>query len=232
MALAPEDYGMGAGRLELVDGDVVEMPPEFGDHTEVAHDLRGVLEDYVRGRGGDAFGRVRGPVCFPFPARHGGTQVRCPDLALIGAAALARLGVAPGERLPRGYLACVPLLVAEVQSGHDLTNPGDFQDKLWEYLSAGVALVWVLNPANDTLTVYDQAGGLAGEALTAPTVLRRQAGDAVDGGAVLPGFRAPLTSLFRPPPGSPRRSTPPTSLAPRAESSEEADDPGRRGGAR
>jgi Uma2 family endonuclease len=196
MALGPGDYGMGEGKLELVDGDVVEMPPEFGDHTDVADDLADALRGYVAGRGGDAFGRVRRGACFPFPARRGGTQTRCPDVALLDAAGLAGLGVGPGQRLPRSYLACVPLLVAEVQSEHDLDRPGDFQDKLWEYLNARVALVWVLNPNNDTLTVYDQAGGLA-----APTVLRLASGDHLDGGTVLPGFRAPLTTLFRPLPG-------------------------------
>jgi Putative restriction endonuclease len=91
--------------------------------------------------------------------------------------------------------------VVEVLSDHDLTNPGEFQEKLWEYLSAGVALIWVLSPRHDTVTVYDQAGGLA-----APSVLARRRGDHLDGGGVLPGFSVPLASLFRPPPSA--RATP------------------------
>ncbi|HEX2325457.1 MAG TPA: hypothetical protein VHQ00_08655, partial [Chloroflexota bacterium] len=55
MELSPRDHGMGEGRLQLVGGDVVEMPPEFGDHTDVAHDLRAALEVHARSRGGDAF---------------------------------------------------------------------------------------------------------------------------------------------------------------------------------
>jgi len=199
MALDPSALGMGEGRVELVDGEVVEMPPEFGDHTEVADDLLVALEAHARALGGDAFGRVRRGACFPFPARRGGAQTRCPDVAFIDAATVGRdLGAGPGERLPHDLLACVPALVAEVLSDHDRNNPGRFREKLWEYLSAGVALVWVLDPADDTVTVYDQAGGLG-----APTVLRRVSGDHLDGGTVLPGFRAPLASLFRPLPGSP-----------------------------
>jgi Uma2 family endonuclease len=190
---------MGEGRAELVDGGVVEMPPEFGDHTEVVDDHFVALEAHVRSLGGDAFGRVRRGPCFPFPARRRGAQTRCPDVALIDAATVRRdLSAGPGERLPHDLLACVPLLVAEVLSDHDRNDPGRFREKLWEYLNAGVALVWALNPADDTVAVYDQAGGLA-----APTVLARSRGDHLDGGPVLPGFRSPLAALFRPPPGSP-----------------------------
>lgn len=200
MAVNPYALGMGEGRAELVGGDIVEMPPEFGDHTDATEDTADALKAYVAAHGGDAFGRVRQRACYPFVSRSGDTRVRCPDAALIDATGLARLGVGPGERLPRGFLDCVPLAVVEVLSEHDLTNPGDFQDKLWEYLNAGVALVWVLNPKDDRLSVYDQGGGLA-----APTVLRP--GDQLDGGAVLPGFRVPVATLFRPRP-APQTGTP------------------------
>jgi Uma2 family endonuclease len=51
-------------KLELVDGQVVEMPPVAGDHTDIAHDLARALDRYVEAHGGDEFGRVRQELTF------------------------------------------------------------------------------------------------------------------------------------------------------------------------
>ena len=55
-----------------------------------------------------------------------------------------------------------------------------------DYFTAGVKLVWLIDPAKRTATVYDadDAG-----TLLAPT-------DSLDGGKVLPGFTLPLAELF------------------------------------
>jgi Uma2 family endonuclease len=200
MALPPGPYG--EGKLELVDGAIVEMPPVAGDHSDIAHDLARALEDYVDSHGGEAFGRVRVELAFrlPLPASAGrAAPVRSPDVAFITADALQALPgadggpVVPGKRLPRTFLACAPTIAAEVLSGHDYHRWADSMAKVEDYLSAGAALVWVLSPRHDTITVYDPAGGVA-----APTMLKRATGDHLDGGSVLPGFRVPLASLFRP----------------------------------
>ena len=58
--------------------------------------------------------------------------------------------------------------------------------KIDEYFEAGVLLVWVLYPSAYKVYVYDS-----------PTNVRiLQIGDDLDGGAVLPGFRIPLSKLF------------------------------------
>src|SRR5262249_50203251 len=60
VVLPPAAYGAtGLGKLELVDGQVVEMPPVGGAHTDIADDLRGLLAAHVETLGGESVGRVR-----------------------------------------------------------------------------------------------------------------------------------------------------------------------------
>ena len=187
------------GKLELVDGQVVQMPPVAGDHTDIADDLLTALKAYVNEHGGEDLGRVRQELSYRLPLPAGArrpVQVREPDVSFVTAQALRALPsgpVAPGQRLPRTFLACAPAIAAEVLSDHDYNDMSKFTEKVEDYLAAGVGLVWVLSPRHDTVTVYDQAGGVA-----SPTLLKRAAGDHLGGGAVLPGFSVPLTALFRP----------------------------------
>src|SRR5439155_15268931 len=87
----------------------------------------------------------------------------------------------------------VPNLAAEVVSPNDIAD--DLMEKTIEYFQAGVQLVWVLYPRWQLVHVY--------ESLSNIRVLARK--DDLDGGAVLPGFRLPLSSLFQE-----KRNGPPT----------------------
>lgn len=60
-----------------------------------------------------------------------------------------------------------------------------------EFLSAGVSLVWVVNP--QTRTVKVQRAQSAGSILSE--------NEDLDGEGVLPGFRCRIADLFQPPPG-------------------------------
>jgi Uma2 family endonuclease len=78
----------------------------------------------------------------------------------------------------------IPDLAVEITSPTDLID--DLMDKIEEYFAAGVRLVWVIYPKQRKLYAYQS-----------PTSLRiLGAGDELDGGSVLPGFRLPLTPLF------------------------------------
>jgi Uma2 family endonuclease len=77
--------------------------------------------------------------------------------------------------------------VAEVISPNDLA--GNVEEKLAEWLSSGVKVVWIINPETQTVRVHGHDGGSAflrsSDSLTAPDVL--------------PGFSLPIAELFRVP---------------------------------
>jgi Uma2 family endonuclease len=85
---------------------------------------------------------------------------------------------------PEGYLETIPELVVEVRSKND-TVP-EIQDKVAEYLSAGVQIVWDVDPRPKTVTVY-RPGHDA-------TELR--IGDVLTAERVIPGFQVPVAELF------------------------------------
>src|SRR5262249_6860007 len=151
--------------------------------TALGHRLVG----HVEARGGRAFGRVLTGSCYRLALPDGATQVRCPDRSVVTAAALAAVGVPPAAPVPRRYLTCLPGLACEILSDHDRTNPGELRRKLDEYAAVRIPLVWVVDPDEETVTVYDHAAGTG-------RTLRR--GDTLDGGAVLPGFALGLDALF------------------------------------
>jgi Uma2 family endonuclease len=79
----------------------------------------------------------------------------------------------------------VPELAAEVVSPSN--SVGEIMTKIEDYFRAGVRLVWVIHPKHRKVYIYDS-----------PTSVRiLQAGDALDGGAVVPGFQFPVGALFR-----------------------------------
>ena len=105
--------------------------------------------------------------------------VRAPDLAFVSHASIQRW-----QQLDTAYFPVAPDLAVEVVSPNDRWV--DLERKVHEYLAAEGLAVWVLNPAEQTVHVF-QAGGLS-------RVLSR--GDTLTGDPVLPGFSVPLADLF------------------------------------
>lgn len=115
--------------------------------------------------------------CFP----DAPDKVRRADVSFI------RLGRLPGEQLPRGHCRIAPDLAVEVISPNELLY--DAEDKVAEYLAAGVRLVWVIVPPRRIVHIYraDGTGGLV-----------RENGE-LDGEDVVPGFRCKVADLFHDP---------------------------------
>ena len=106
-------------------------------------------------------------------------RVRIPDVAFVS------WGRLPGRRRPPQPLPdLVPDLAAEVLSAGN--TAAEMARKLQEYFTAGVRLVWVIDPPKKTARVY-----------RTPEEFQRVAADGtLDGEEVLPGFRVSLTELF------------------------------------
>jgi len=79
-----------------------------------------------------------------------------------------------------------PDLVVEILSPSN--RPHDGQEKIVDYLEAGVRMIWIVDPDARTATVYRPRHD--------PFILRE--GDTLDGGELLPGLAIPLGGLFRP----------------------------------
>lgn len=169
--------GEGDVRRELVDGEVIEMPPAGRVHGSVTLEIARRLAEHVERHGG---GRVLvGDVGFILELPDDPERVRAPDVAFVSQERL------PAGRLPEGFLRGAPDLAVEVLSPSD--NPIEMQRKIRDYLDAGACLVWVVAPEARVATVY-RADGSA-------RLLRVV--DWLDGEDLLPGLRLPLGELFR-----------------------------------
>ena len=83
-----------------------------------------------------------------------------------------------------GYITIAPDLAVEVVSPNDIYY--EVEAKVDEYLSAGVRLVWVVNPVNKSVRVF-QPGRIVDE--FGPD-------GELTGGGVIPGFTCSVRSLF------------------------------------
>jgi Uma2 family endonuclease len=157
---------------ELIDGTLVGKAGGFGESVLAGY-LGTLLGPVVRGRNLGILTGEHGP----FHILPG--LVRLPDMAFVSWDRL------PGRRIPDEPVPnVVPDLAVEVLSRRN--TPAEMALKRGEYFRAGVKLVWEIDPRARTVRVYtavDQFRDLT-------------AADALDGGAVLPGFTLPLAQLF------------------------------------
>jgi Uma2 family endonuclease len=163
----------GEKRLcELVDGVLVEKPKGFYESV-----LAGIL---IRLLGAFLEQHDLGILSVP-----DGTLRLVPGLVRIPDVAFFSWDHFPNRELPADAIpALVPDLAVEVLS--EGNTEAEMERKLREYFGAGVRLVWCIDPRTRTAQVY-----------TSPdTVHRVLEDDALDGGAVLPGFRVTLRELF------------------------------------
>jgi len=166
------DHG---GRNELVQGEIVPMSPASTMHGNIAMRLGAILWNYSEE---NDLGRV-------FAAETGFTLSRNPDTVRAPDVAFVAKERIPAAGVPEtGFWAVAPDLVAEVISPNDRMT--EIQDKVTDYLAAGVRLVWVVDPKTETVTVY--------QSLKQVKVLI--AGDVLEGEDVLPGFSLTLQKLF------------------------------------
>ena len=159
---------------ELVNGRVVPLAPAGHIHGEVESGLNLELALYARETGS---GRVLVGEVGIYTGRDPDT-VRGADIVFISHERHARRG-------PPVFLDIAPELVVEILSPDD--RPGQVNDKVREYLAAGVDRIWFVNPRRRSILVYRSAGPV--EAL--------EVGDTLRDEEILPGFELPLAELFQ-----------------------------------
>ncbi len=162
-------------RRELVNGEVIEMPPSNALHGMLTVELSHRLTEFVHAQGG---GKVLTDVGFILKLPDDPERVRGPDVAFISTDRL------PSGKLPEKFIRGAPDLAVEVTSPDD--SAADVQRKVLDYIFSGTRLVWVVTPRTRSVTVYRPDG--SARLLCEPEQL--------DGEDVLPGLKIALSDLF------------------------------------
>ncbi len=167
----PEKPGI---RYELVRGELVEVPGAGYPHARLGRALMRLLDPFVVERDlGEAF-----PDGLAYIIAREPDTVRIPDVSFISKGRL------PQEDI-EGFVPFAPDLAVEIVSPTDRAE--EVYGKVREYLEAGTRTVWVFWPRYQSITVYVPEKN--------PRELDED--DELDGGEVLPGFRARVADLFR-----------------------------------
>ena len=176
VCITPDQFAAMPNRkdFELVDGQLVER--HMGNKASwVAFELAILLRDFVRE---NKLGWVFcGDTGFRLDPTRPNT-VRKPDVAFV------RLGRLEGEEPSDSYDRLAPDLAVESISPNDTVH--ELEEKIAEYLEAGVRLVWVINPEMRTVKVFRPS----------EPIIQLKNGDVLSGDDVVPGFRCKVADLF------------------------------------
>lgn len=160
--------------VELVRGEVVEMPRPKTIHGLVSNNVGFVLTTWVRQNGDPGFVIADAGII----TERNPDTVRGPDVYYVSKERAAQAGGL------EGFLGTGPELAVEVKSPSESWK--DLQAKINEYFTAGVQEIWVLEPEVRLLSVYrvdERPRTLSPEdSLTSP---------------LLPEFVANVTEFFR-----------------------------------
>lgn len=160
---------------ELVRGEIVEMNQPIPLHGYVCLNVGAILREFVKKSDlGRVFGNDAGVITERDP-----DTVRGPDVWY------ASYDKVPRGKLPKNYLDCVPDIAIEVLSPDDRWSR--VLGKIAEFLCAGVPVVCVLDPDDETAESFHSDHSKdrklsAGEELTFPEIL--------------PGFSVRVGQLF------------------------------------
>ncbi len=164
-------------RYELIAGELKKMTPASWKHGDAGGRLHALLGHHVvEHKLGKIFFAETG-----FLLARDPDTVRAPDIAFIHKDHL------PAPLPEEAYWPGAPDLVVEVVSPSDTMSEIDGKVKTW--LEAGVAMVWVVNPAWHDVTVYRSATDI--KTLTEE--------DELSGEDVVAGFRCPVREIFASP---------------------------------
>ncbi len=162
-------------RAELINGEVYEYMPAGHRHGEVSLSIGSRIFQFVkRNRLGKAYGAETG-----FILRTAeGESVRAPDVAFI------RKERIPEAGWSEAFCPIAPDLVVEVISPSD--SYPQLRQKIDQWLSAGVQVVWVIDPERRVVEIWRPDG----------TLKELKENDTLTGEPVLPDFQVVVKELF------------------------------------
>lgn len=161
------------GRCELVEGKIIMKSPTGWRHGKYESRFGYMLKNFVDEQ---QLGEVLVGEVGIYTGRNPDT-IRGADVIFISTERLAQV------KSP-SFLDVAPELVVEVMSPDDRWT--EVKQKIREYFSIGVILVWVADPTDKTVSVY--------RSLTDVRLFTEN--DALTGEEVLPGFTLFVAALF------------------------------------
>jgi Uma2 family endonuclease len=170
LAVLPDDGWF----YELDRGRLVRMAPASSRSSVVTSRAHRRISDFVEDH---ALG-ICGSAAMGYLLARDPDRVRVPDISF------ARVERVPATGLPDGFWPGPPDLAVEVRSPSD--RLANVLRKIADYLDAGTALVWLLDPDARRATVYRSDGSVA--------VLGEDG--VLDGEVVLPGLQVRLAEVW------------------------------------
>lgn len=180
LTVTPEEFAAIAAAnpdLQLersAKGELIVNPPTGGESDSRNATIIAKLVIWAESYGGMYYGATAG-----FVLPNGATK--SPDAAWVEQSRYDAL--TPQER--EGFVPLCPDFVVELRSPSDRLST--LQDKMREYIENGARLGWLIDPQTRRVEIYRPGGDL--EVLEQP--------EALSGEEVLPGFRLPLTRIWR-----------------------------------
>lgn len=165
---------------EYIDGEVIER--EMGDepHSTLTAVMWSILNQWLST---NSIGRVQieyrcifGPV--------GGTRAFVPDVLVVTHERRAAGIAARPANVRSKHLYAAPNIAIEIMSPEQ--SASRFAEKIQFYLAHGVDVTWVIDPIEETVTVFRR--GEDSRSL--------QPGDVLDEPTLLPGFSLPVEEIF------------------------------------
>ncbi|MBG1267829.1 Uma2 family endonuclease [Nostoc sp. WHI] len=148
-------------KYELVDGELVEMPPETGRNNLISlyllsEFLKFISIQLIRHKDTELV--VMGNL----------TRVRLPDLMILTQELLATLG---GKRATIAPDMPSPIMVVEVVSPGKVNQDRDYRYKRSEYAARGIPEYWIVDADQTKVTLLTLVDGLYEEAIFQETDL-------------------------------------------------------------
>ena len=171
-----EDLYKVEGKAELVNGEIVEMPPAGEDPGMAGGEIFARLREYAR--------QTRQGRAFPDGV---GFEVDLPRRKAFSPDAAYHTGPRTGMRFAEG----APVFAVEVRSEHDYGPAAEraIKEKRADYFAAGTLVVWDVDLlSQDVIRSYK-----ASDPQT-PVIFRR--GDIADAEPAVPGWRLAVEELF------------------------------------
>jgi Uma2 family endonuclease len=164
------------GKAELVNGEIVEMPPTGDDPGHAGDEIFVSLREYAkRTKSGRAF------------ADNKGFRINLPHRESFSPDAAYHIGPRTGMRFLKG----APIFAVEVRSENDYGPAAEqvMAQKRADYFACGTQVVWDVDLLNEDVIKSYKTSDPAN-----PVIFRR--GDIADAEPAVPGWRMAVDDLF------------------------------------